>query len=453
LQAAFQEKNLKEIKFLNTKGFTLVEMMIATAIMSVVVLGGFQAYSYFNDQTIKEAKKMDDISEFNALTKDLVNFTEGAGISTFFLNQPIKSSNCNETEPCVRQLNDQTFKAPTGSLPGALNGNTCVQFYKDAKGKIDSKLAFIGKPSADKVWAPSDLELTASKELYATWIIKDESSPPFLMMKSRDASIFLKYLVGEITVSRVKESTYQGMSHAFFESDTAVDVLNKLKGYPFLIYNSLYSNQYTIRYAHEIVSCKERRADCIALMQILYPTPLPTSDAALSIHSGGNFPDKVFAINFKEIDFQNSFFKRIFDRQQLPTSCLSSWGNGVQPASGQYFPSKVLSVSPDPDEIDSEIDVNPVNILYLGKYIYKKTLKSPTKGVYVALPIDIITLRAEQSEVPGIHQLVSELWHHHEIKKKIKIHKLQTPFTISRKLGSAEMGIWYNPIKKKDVSK
>jgi hypothetical protein len=424
--------------------------MVAMGIMSVVVFGAFQAYLFFSGQTAKEAKKMDDISEFNALTKDLISFTEGAGISTFYLNLPVKSTGCNDTEPCVRKLNEQTFSTPTSALPAGLSANACVQFYKDATGKLDSKPAFIGKPAADKVWAPRDLELTGDEELYATWIIKDETSPPFMMVKSRDSSIFLKYLTGSAVLKSrsgtAGESTHQGLLHSFYESDTAVETMDKLQGYPFLIYNALYSNQYSIRYAEEIVSCRDRRTDCINLIKKLSPT-LPTSDAAISLAIGGNFPDKIFAINFREIDFQAPFFKNIFDRQSLPSSCLSSWGNGVQPASGHYFPSKVLSVSLDPDEIDSEIDKNPVNLVYLGKYIFKKT-NAATKGIYVALPIDIITFKAELATAPSTYQLVSELWHHTEIKKKTKIHKLSAPFTISRKIGSAEMGIWYNPIKK-----
>jgi hypothetical protein len=131
----------------------------------------------------------------------------------------------------------------------------------------------------------------------------------------------------------------------------------------------------------------------------------------------------------------------------LPSTCLSSWGNGIQSTSDYFFPTKALSVSLDPDEVHSELASNPINLFYLPKYVMKRSMPS-VKGIYVAMPIDIVTYKVEVGASAGAYQLVSELWHHTEIKKKTKIHKLTGPFTVVRKLGSPEMGMWYNPIKK-----
>lgn len=135
--------NFKQLK--NSKGFTLVEMLIASAIMVVVVAGGYQAYNYFNQQTVKEAKKMDQVSEFTALTKDLISFTEGAGISTFYLNMPIKVTSCAENEPCVRKLNGEKFETAT-NLPTNLTSNTCMQFLKMPKALLIVSLLFLENP-------------------------------------------------------------------------------------------------------------------------------------------------------------------------------------------------------------------------------------------------------------------------------------------------------------------
>jgi prepilin-type N-terminal cleavage/methylation domain-containing protein len=430
----------------NSKGFTLVEMMIATGIMTIVVFGGFQAYQYFNSQTIKEAKKMDDLSEFNALTKDLVSFTEGGGISTFYLNQPVKTKNCNDTEPCVRQLVGQNFVAPTSALPNGLTGNDCMQFYSDAGGKLEGKKAYPGKITVgEKIWKPKVLELSDAQELYATWILKDETSPPFLMAKTRDASVFLRLLRGpQSTIERI--SSHGGLQHAFFDSDATKEAVTGLVGYPFLIYNALYNNQYNIQYAQEIISCTDHRSDCIALMQKVQ-NMAGLNDVAISNITGAIFPDQVFAVLFRPIDFQVPFFKNIVDRQQLPSTCLSSWGNGIQSSSDYFFPTKALSVSLDPDETNSELGTNPLNLFYLSKYATKRDMPV-VKGIFVAMPIDIVTYKVEAGASSGVNQLVSELWHHTEIKKKTKIHKLTSPFTVVRKLGSPEMGMWYNPIKK-----
>lgn len=428
-------------------------MMIATGIMTIVVFGGFQAYQYFNSQTIKEAKKMDDLSEFNALTKDLVSFTEGGGISTFYLNQPVKTKNCNDTEPCVRQLVGQNFVAPTSALPNGLTGNDCMQFYSDASGQLEGKKAYPGKDLVhEKIWKPKGLELSDAQELYATWILKDETSPPFLMAKTRDASVFLRLLVYPSSTIE-KQSSHGGLQHAFFESDASKDVVTGLTGYPFLVYNALYNNQYSIQYAQEIISCKDRRGECLALMDKAIPASNPAlssmSDDILSNtnHTNSDFPKKVFAVLFRPIDFQVPFFKNIVDRQQLPSTCLSSWGNGIQSTSDYFFPTKAMSVSRDPDEEFSELGSTPINLFYLPKYVLKREMPI-VKGIYIALPIDIVTYKVEVGATAGAYQLVSELWHHTEIKKKTKIHKLTSPFTVVRKLGSPEMGMWYNPIKK-----
>jgi prepilin-type N-terminal cleavage/methylation domain-containing protein len=438
---------LKKINLLNDKGFTLVEMMVAAAIMVVVVFGGFQAYLFFNTQTNKEAKKMDDISEFNALSKDLLSFTEGAGISTFYLNFPIKTKGCNDSEPCVRELVGQNFVTPTTPLPSILSGMDCMQFYKDAKGKPESKLAYPGKPYMDKIWESKDIELGLTQELYATWILKDSTSPPFMMVKSRDTSIFLSQLSGRVRAG-INLTSDIGLAHAFYESNTLKENMLKLVGYPFLMYNTVQTGQYMIQYAHEVVACADDPNRCINLMKkVSSATNWSNADVSLAVDA--DFPAKVYAIEFRPLDFTTPFFKEIFDRQQLATNCLTSWGEGKQANAGFFFPSATPSVSsPSTDPAASmNIAVAPQNPLYLPKYTYDRMGESD-KGMWVTLPIDIVTYRIEAIEGKPDFRLASELWHHTDIKKKIKIHQLKAPFVLTRKLGSPEMGIWYNPIKK-----
>jgi len=430
----------------SNKGFSLVEIMIASAIMLVTIAGGYKAYEYFSNQTSKEAKKLDQVSEFTALTRDLMSFTEGAGISTFYLNLPIKVSGCSVDGPCVKQLDGEKFIDPA-SLPSNLSSLSCIQFYKDAKGYLEYKPAYPGKPQyKDKIWENKTIEIGTTENLYTTWTIKDPSSPPYMMIKSRDASVFLKQIRGDAQVSRTNEGNHSGLKHSFFVSDSNISVIKELTGYPFLIYNTTYPNQYMIQEAEEIISCSERRSDCLSFLRKIIPN---IEDNNTKIKGGLGileFPNKVFAIKFKPLDFQNPFFSEIVTRQNLPSNCKDQWGDGRQEAGGYFFPSKAFSVSPDPSEPNHELNQIPINTLYIGKYAYSRDILNSV--AYVALPIDIITFKAEETQTQGIYQLISQMWHPIEIKKRVKIHKLTAPITFSRKLGSQEFGVWYNPIKK-----
>ena len=445
--------------FLNAKGFSLTELTIAAGIMTVVVFGGYKAYTYFNSQTIQEAKKLDNLSEFNIMAKDLLNFTEGAGISSFYLNLPIKAKNCNATEPCVRQLVNQNFIAPTTAIPEGLTSNDCVQFYKDAKGTLDFSYAFPGQAnSKDKVWSVKDLDLSAASELYATWILEDTNSPPFTMVKARDNSLHFSMINSSYLMKTIND-TNKHQNYGFFVSDSPQSSVIGLTGYPFLIYNSVFPSHFTIQSAEEIVSCELNRSKCLNLMSsVVQNSAIESwSDTSFNtnIFSGGmNFPKKVYVIKFKHIDFSQPYFKEIVDRQQLSSNCLSSWGDGIQPAKDYFFPSLAYSVSKDPnadsssDESVKILTNSPFNPLFLNKYHLLKAPMANSKPSFVGVPIDIVTLRVENGSESGSYQLISQMWHSTEIKKKNKIRKLTQPFIITRKLGSPEMGIWYNPIKK-----
>ncbi len=440
----------------NEKGFTIVEMMIAAAIMVVVVLGGIAAYNHFRSQTVVEISKMDDISQFNLLTKDLITFSEGAGISTFYLNMPIKTTSCTDDLPCVRQLDNKTFVTPTGSMPPELSGKDCIQFYKDAEGKLESKMAYPGKPALkDKIWDNPEIDLASmTRELYATWVLKDPASPPFLMMKTRDSSVYLSLLKTNLQKSRSLNQSSNNVLYAAFESDSDVDVIKNLKGYPFLIYNSTYISHYTIQFAEDIIDCKTKWDKCKDYVMKIGASAPPfystLNQNNLGTSIGASATDKVYFIKFSPIDFSQPFFQNIYTGNDLPSDCQSSWGDGLQANSQYLFPTKALSVSEsDPSLPESDIiGPAPVNVLHLNHYYGEKGLVSVPKGIMVALPIDIITFKIEQASENDPKNLVTELWHHTEIKKKTKIYNLKSPFILTRKLGSQELGIWYNPLQR-----
>jgi prepilin-type N-terminal cleavage/methylation domain-containing protein len=440
----------------NEKGFTIVEMMIAAAIMVVVVLGGIAAYNHFRSQTVVEISKMDDISQFNLLTKDLITFSEGAGISTFYLNMPIKTTSCTDDLPCVRQLDNKTFVNPTGSMPPELSGKDCIQFYKDAEGKLESKMAYPGKPALkDKIWDNPEIDLASmTRELYATWVLKDPASPPFLMMKTRDSSVYLSLLRTKLQKSRQENQASNNVLYAAFESDSDVDVIKNLKGYPFLIYNSTFISHYTIQFAEDIIDCKNNLEVCKdytkkigAVVGLDLNTLNNTNATNFGPFIGASSTDKVYFIKFSPIDFSQPFFQNIYTGNDLPSDCQTSWGEGLQPSSQYLFPTKALSVSEVSEEI-SDLKPAPINVLHLNHHYGDKPSGQIEKGIMVALPIDIITFKIEQASENDPKNLVTELWHHTEIKKKTKIYNLKSPFILTRKLGSQELGIWYNPLQR-----
>lgn len=438
---------MKKTKVLNSKGVTLPELMIAMGIMSVVILGGLKAFEFFSKETKKEAGKMGDLSEFNLLTKDFLKFTEGAGISTVYLNLPIKTSNCNDSEPCLRkQVGENFVSASASDLSSIMSKHSCVQFYKDGKGALDTRKAFPEKKN-DMLYEVKTMDLNANLQssLMATWILKDENSPPILMMKTREISVVLNYLRGpSVETSRVGNT--MKVEHAFFESDAHPESLRDLKGYPFLIYNTLFNSHYTIQYASDIVSCKTSPEKCREIIRDISGRKAP-EDNDLKAELGANFPDKVFAVAFKEIDFDSPFFSPIKEKHLLPEECKSSWGAGKQPAANYFFPSKAYSVSEDDKSTADLGGSEAINVLHLSHYYTgAQVAMGVKKGLMVALPIDILMYKVEKSLTLGAPQLVTELWHASEIKKKTKISHLKGPFIFGRKIGSPEMSIWYNPL-------
>lgn len=438
-----------------SSGFSLPEILIAMAIMAVVAAGGISAYNYFMTQTKKEAGKMDDLSEFNLLTKDLLKFSEGAGISTAFLNLPIKVKNCNADEPCIRKLENEKFvDAPDADIPTIVKANTCIQFYRDAKGKLEGKKAYGDKVYTDRVYETKDIELSSSPdELYATWTLKDENSPPLLMMKMRESTTTLLYLrTPQTSISR-HNNLSKNIKYAFFESESSMSDVKSLEGTPFLIYNSLYNSHYTIQYADDVVSCEEEPNTCLNISKEI--TPLNTAggetDAirttTIASNSETAFPQKVFVIRFKSMDLDNNFFKDILTKQALPQDCLTAWGEGVQPKERYFFPTFTYSIKQEESILDIADD--ELNLLHLSHYYTGRGLQDTGKGLLVAVPIDVFRYRVEKTLFSDKYSLVAELWHATEIKKKVKISELKGPFTMSRKIGGSELGIWYNPLKHK----
>ena len=430
----------------NQRGHSLAELVIASAITMLVAAGGFQAYSYFNDQTKRELTKLGDVQQFNALTKDMLRFAESAGISTLYLNLPIHVKNCEENKPCLRALDESGAWENTAALPAAGASETCLQFFRDSLGRPISRNAYPpteSKPASEELLGTFRNYNVTSKtgETYFTWPLQDEKSVPFLLMKVRDLGAHFK-LVGTPKFQFDRTNLIAGSTTAVFESPLSAEQAKKFKGYPFVLYGSKNQGQFGVYVAHEITPCRDDKATCVTKLNS-------------EMHDGGyveaDISNEMFVLDIRPLDMDKPFFSEIYSRLDLPGDCQFSWG-GTQEASKYLFPTGLLSIH---NAINSSANINADSSKYYNPMLYNKhasieaaihDLGSPAYAY--ALPIDLIRYSVEKQPATKTtvtrYSLVSQLWHLTDTKKLVKISHLKAPIWFSRKLGSTELGIWYN---------
>jgi prepilin-type N-terminal cleavage/methylation domain-containing protein len=456
---------VKEVLVNRQKGFSLVEMMVAMAIIVGLVAAGFTAMEYFNKQTKKEFKKLDDIQEFTQLTKDISKFVEGAGVSTAYLNMPIKKE-CDEStgRPCLRKIGpdpvsggEGLLAASSGDYPAVLGGNACVQFYRDSFGKMTEKESFPGINNSiykAKTKSFNDFRYEASeKELYATWELKDDSSAPFMLIKRRSTPVVFKLSGhGDLHTGQSGDSDY-----TFFYSDSPVQNMQDLIGYPFLVYSTLFLDQYLIKIADDVVSCGENLSKCLSEQKKMKKAGMEQTELA----SAGATPidaSKIYIIKFRSIPESDPFFQEVYQKLSIPSGCLSGWDSTRQSMNMFFFPTKAFSVVQNSGT--SSILTYPVNeteIKVESLAHYYGDLSDPEKGLVSsrvlhgmmnALPIDIVRYKVKTEPTTNKKQLVSELFYALGNKEKVKINELKAPFYFARRLGTQELSLWYNPPKK-----
>ena len=478
----------------------MTEVMVAGGILSLVLLSAGGAYRFFNKETKKEFQKMDKISEFNQLTRDLMKFTEGAGISTAYLNFPVRIRGCTfdsagfPKEPCVAKVVDGKLVAPSESdFPDQWKGAACTQFFKDGRGSLVQRRAYPGKARNDLLNIIEDKQVKSnpSVELVAAWPMIDENSAPFLMLKQKDNAQYFTMLKGPPSeISKITDLAVnggEGKQYSFFEvkvddANSAVEteninkVISSSLNVPFLIYNAFFTNHYTIQYVADIKSCRDNYSFCQKELKDISRTTGSdfsrtglSNDAALSLDLATNYPKNVFAVKFKAIELHEGsnvtdpYFRPIFKDpatgvQRLPSDCLSAWDINKQGVAEYFFPSKSYSIS-STDAVSSDITgSDPLNILYLSHYYTSVGLagisSATAKGVMVAVPIDIITyrvlLKGNANTSTAVRNLIARRWYPPgttPLKDALRIQHLQNPFVVTRRIGTPEMGIWYNPVK------
>lgn len=444
----------------NQKGFTLVEIVVAVGIMGIVTYAGVSAYQYFMGQSKKELKKLDNISEFTLFAKDVAKLAEGAGISTYYLNFPITKS-CGQasqgsiaTTPCLQTLDSKEVFHPITStdLPSNLNNpnNLCIQFYRDAFGSLKRKKAFPGDNSRKEDLLHNEaFTYDFDKSVYATWPLVDESSKPFVVMKRRSDGLVLRTMDAPFSASNPSSQ------YAFFKAQGELNI-SQLEGYPFLIYGSLFVDQFMIHVAEDIVSCHENRAFCDSQAQTYNSCMKLAGGPALNCPNPALAPviatENLYAIKFRPLNEvkRNQFFNGL-SLNTLPANCSESWDN-VRQANFYLFPTSTMSIQPPLDGgatgwDDSHI-TSFMNVKGQAHFYGFWNTSEIDEGLMTAVPIDIVSYYiAISGTAPNLQKdLMAKIYSEIQaVNPREKIRNLKAPFYFARKLGTQELSIWYNP--------
>lgn len=463
-------------QLLNEDGYTLAEIMVAAAITGLVTVLGLQAYNFLNKETKGKVAELNKIQEFNLLTKDMLSFSESAGLSTLYLNVPVRIKNCEEGKPCLRQLKQVTEESceegttcptvekwitvPESKLPKQIKNQECAQFYRNSFGRLENKKAFPEtEGSTEAISSFQNFNFTStSEEFHLTWPLEDETSAPIVLLKVRNISHFLSLNPG-MSFSRdsLKSTTSSddNFRAAVFDSSMSPEEMSLYEGYPVLFYGSQDQSHFAFYYISSIKSCKgEEREQC--LREIANKIYAPTSsEGTLPVTITSKITDSSYVIGLRPIDMETPYFQEVYSSLNVPTGtgpsgCEYSWG-GTQDKSNYLFPNGRLSLF---DPIVAVSDANPDSGGYYNPTLYNKYAAyempgSNSRDPYGQLiPVDFIRYSVEKTVIGPDKQrldLVANLWHATKMKKQIKISKLDAPFYFTRKLGTSEIGIEYSP--------
>ena len=451
-------KIIKAAKFkvLEDKGFSLAEVMIASAIMGGVVLLGYSLLSNFNSFTKKEAIKFENISEYSLLVKEMSKIVESADLSRSYLNFPVPvmcSSALNSNLPCVRAIDGASQWGPVNQsqLPDNLRGaGKCVQFFQDAMGKLGEKSAFPGLPNWNKeitkYFDPFNFS-SQGTELYATWPLVDEDSMPFYLLKRGEEVLTLQMDLSSV----VTPST-----HAYFYSNYEHSRLKALIGKALLVYSGVYPEQYTVKAIETVEPCESLA--CVSAAGAAYGIAIDASNVDTRIKDRA----KLFKVKLVSIPESDPFFTLNNKYESLPSDCKSDWDSKRQSSKFFFFPSKAMSVTTEADGTDLDANMlnfhgNDIKIQKLAHYYNNKLNGSSIIGEHVdrglvnAVPIDVVRYRIVPGSKEGQKTLISEMYNLFEFssltpfKRKVLLQNLKAPVFFTRKIGSDEFGTWYNP--------
>lgn len=144
-------KSFKQLQ--NPRGFSLIEILIAVGIMSLIVYAMFQLPAFL----VKSEKQVSSIVTkdrvFKSFSQKFIEIAERSDLAARFLNLPVPST-CADGKPCIRKLT-AGGAWQTANLSGIPN----IQFFRDERGILEEKAAISpGHPLHTLVRPPYSLD-------------------------------------------------------------------------------------------------------------------------------------------------------------------------------------------------------------------------------------------------------------------------------------------------------
>lgn len=344
---------------MRARGFTLIEMLFAVAIMAVLAVAALGFFENFNQQARKTTELGRADSAFRSFGQKFLGQLQAADAAVAFQRLPVPVGGCGNGDdqdgPCLLKLDaEEKLVAAESSLVG---NATSVDFFADRSGSLSTRsLGDAASGLILRYGKPLDLsQMRARKErVYATWRLKDETSKPFVMMtRTRGADYF--NFVGALA--------YSSPSNRWVPWTGARPDINvqSLVGGLLAVYNGYDTRQYFVQRVVNAINCTNQLSNCKTRLG------LAASDTNLNT-------------NAYALELENLTVEAINLSRYMPAvAAASSWG--AQAAALYMFPTLTASLE---DAANTDF-ATPIHVRRLQHYFNSKNQKAQ----FMAVPIEL----------------------------------------------------------------
>lgn len=399
-------------------GFSLVELLITCSLLGIVVFGAMTILQNQkkNEKSLEASSlKVIDISNTGTYFQ---NIASNAGLSQFFMHLPVKNSNCNDNQPCVRRW-DATKRTFENKRPSSLAGFQNIEFFKDSS--ADLQLL----PIQNSNYTAGSLHLITSEGLnylppagddnyYATWPLINETSTPFIIMM-KDSSYFFT-LMKELQKASTTSNPYRP---TLLKSKEYIPEDISFKNKVFVTYSALNLKHFYIKQNKSFDSCKGGAC----------------SDVLKSINAG--FPENTistqpyYKFELSSLDTSSALFRN------FPTLSGAS-KNNIWPGQNGflYFPYASFSVINNNGNISDFSPVSDVDIKALSHSSVTEQL--------ITMPINFAFYRLKKSSKKGpkFFDLIEEKYLDVNSKTEtVILSDIEGKVYFARKLGSPTLSL------------
>lgn len=357
---------MKEI-IVRARGFTLVEMLFAVVIVSVLTLAAIGFFKQFTLQARKvtDAGRMD--GAFRSFGQHFLVDVKGADAALHFQRLPVPTSGCGLDGPCLLQLKADETLAPASS--SVVGGAETVDFFSDRSAELKTRsLGSKGGKTQLRFEPPVNLSAIrgTDQRIYAAWTLKSPSSPPFVLMtRSRTADYFVfaeQFASGSPSGSAGRWVIFEGSRADIEVEDLALGLV--------AVYNGHDPSQYFIQRIKSAISCRTN-ANCKTIAKALNP----------GFDVGLFASQPYFAFELEPVS-ENALSRFLPPAKGIKTRWWS------QPQSHYMFPSLSASLN---DAEDKDF-ATPIDARKLAHYYHAQQMKSQL----MAVPIELRAYRIER---------------------------------------------------------